>query len=65
MEILINAQQAAEFMQPCTSLLAGCCGTCNLAAQGGSAHQSLARCALSFHQSRTVPVLKEWLWCLS
>lgn len=46
MEIVINTQQVAEFMQPCTSLPAGRCGMCNLAARGGSAQQSLARCAL-------------------
>lgn len=44
MEILINTLQAAGYMQPCTTLLAGCCGTCNLAAWGASAQQSFAKC---------------------
>lgn len=53
MNILKNTQQAAEFTRPCSSLLAGRCGTCNLAARGGSAQQSLAKQAavvFSSHQ---------------
>lgn len=68
MEILKNTQQAAELCNPVPALLAGCCGECNLAAVDGSAQQFPARCVtvvFSSHQSRRVPVFKEWTWCLS